>query len=138
MAKITLDMDFGNEAEFEDEVEIPKQTTNKTDDEKKEYIAELINEGLKLCQENADRITELIEKIDMFKNFGLNQQMMEVLYYLESIFTTNLPDLLRGNFEELIPEDLVGEEMDRELLTGLLKVSRKDLLKAIEDNRENK
>ena len=37
MAKITLDMDFGNEAEFEDEVEIPKQTTNKTDDEKKEY-----------------------------------------------------------------------------------------------------
>ena len=138
MAKITLDMDFGNEAEFEDEVEIPKQTTNKTDDEKKEYVAELINEGLKLCQENGDRITELIEKVDMFKNFGLNQQMMEVLYYLESIFITNLPDLLRGNFEELIPEDLVGEEMDKELLTGLLKVSRKDLLKAIEDNRENK
>ena len=55
MDKITLDMDFGNDLEQNEDIEIPK--AEKTKDEKREYLTDLIKEGLGQCEENAKNLS---------------------------------------------------------------------------------
>lgn len=57
------------------------------------------------------------------------------MQYLQGIFESNIPSLLRGNYDELIPEEMDGHELEAELLIDLLKSVRKELLKKIEDKR---
>jgi hypothetical protein len=133
MDKITLDMDFGNDLEQNEDIEIPK--AEKTKDEKREYLTDLIKEGLGQCEENAKNLSKLIEDIEPFLGTGITPEIIGVMQYLQGIFESNIPSLLRGNYDELIPEEMDGHELEAELLIDLLKSVRKDLLKKIEDKR---
>lgn len=133
MDKITLDMDFGNDLEQNEDIEIPK--AEKTKDEKREYLTDLIKEGLGQCEENAKNLSKLIEDIEPFLDTGITPEMIGVMQYLQGIFESNIPSLLRGNYDELIPEEMDGHELEAGLLIDLLKSVRKDLLKKIEDKR---
>lgn len=133
MDKITLDMDFGNDLEQNEDIEIPK--AEKTKDEKKEYLTDLIKEGLGQCEENAKNLSKLIEDIEPFLGTGITPEIIGVMQYLQGIFESNIPSLLRGNYDELIPEEMDGHELEAGLLIDLLKSVRKDLLKKIEDKR---
>lgn len=133
MDKITLDMDFGNDLEQNEDIEIPK--TEKTKDEKREYLTDLIKEGLGQCEENAKNLSKLIEDIEPFLGTGITPEIIGVMQYLQGIFESNIPSLLRGNYDELIPEEMDGHELEAGLLIDLLKSVRKDLLKKIEDKR---
>jgi hypothetical protein len=133
MDKITLDMDFGNDLEQNEDIEIPK--AEKTKDEKREYLTDLIKEGLGQCEENAKNLSKLIEDIEPFLGTGITPEIIGVMQYLQGIFENNIPSLLRGNYDELIPEEMDGHELEAGLLIDLLKSVRKDLLKKIEDKR---
>jgi hypothetical protein len=133
MDKITLDMDFGNDLEQNEDIEIPK--AEKTKDEKREYLTDLIKEGLGQCEENAKNLSKLIEDIEPFLGTGITPEIIGVMQYLQGIFENNIPSLLRGNYDELIPEEMDGHELEVGLLIDLLKSVRKDLLKKIEDKR---
>lgn len=133
MDKITLDMDFGNDLEQNEDIEIPK--AEKTKDEKREYLTDLINEGLGQCEENAKNLSKLIEDIEPFLGTGITPEIIGVMQYLQGIFESNIPSLLRGNYDELIPEEMDGHELEAGLLIDLLKSVRKDLLKKIEGKR---
>lgn len=133
MDKITLDMDFGNDLEQNEDIEIPK--AEKTKDEKREYLTDLIKEGLGQCEENAKNLSKLIEDIEPFLDTGITPEIIGVMQYLQGIFESNIPSLLRGNYDELIPEEMDGHELEAGLLIDLLKSVRKDLLKKIEDKR---
>jgi hypothetical protein len=133
MDKITLDMDFGNDLEQNEDIEIPK--AEKTKDEKREYLTDLIKEGLGQCEENAKNLSKLIEDIEPFLGTGITPEIIGVMQYLQGIFESNIPSLLRGNYDELIPEEMDGHELEAELLIDLLKSVRKELLKKIEDKR---
>jgi hypothetical protein len=133
MDKITLDMDFGNDLEQNEDIEIPK--VEKTKDEKREYLTDLIKEGLGQCEENAKNLSKLIEDIEPFLGTGITPEIIGVMQYLQGIFENNIPSLLRGNYDELIPEEMDGHELEAGLLIDLLKSVRKDLLKKIEDKR---
>jgi hypothetical protein len=133
MDKITLDMDFGNDLEQNEDIEIPK--AEKTKDEKREYLTDLIKEGLGQCEENAKNLSKLIEDIEPFLGTGITPEIIGVMQYLQGIFESNIPSLLRGNYDELIPEEMDGHELEAGLLIDLLKSVRKDLLKKIEDER---
>lgn len=133
MDKITLDMDFGNDLEQNEDIEIPK--AEKTKDEKREYLTDLIKEGLGQCEENAKNLSKLIEDIEPFLGTGITPEIIGVMQYLQGIFESNIPSLLRGNYDELIPEEMDGHELEAGLLIDLLKSIRKDLLKKIEDKR---
>lgn len=133
MDKITLDMDFGNDLEQNEDIEIPK--AEKTKDEKREYLTDLIKEGLGQCEENAKNLSKLIEDIEPFLGTGITPEIIGVMQYLQGIFESNIPSLLRGNYNELIPEEMDGHELEAGLLIDLLKSVRKDLLKKIEDKR---
>jgi hypothetical protein len=133
MDKITLDMDFGNDLEQNEDIEIPK--AEKTKDEKREYLTDLIKEGLGQCEENAKNLSKLIEDIEPFLGTGITPEIIGVMQYLQGIFESNIPSLLRGNYDELIPEEMDGHELEAGLLIDLLKSVRKDLLKKIEDKR---
>ena len=133
MDKITLDMDFGNDLEQNEDIEIPK--AEKTKDEKREYLTDLIKEGLSQCEENAKNLSKLIEDIEPFLGTGITPEIIGVMQYLQGIFENNIPSLLRGNYDELIPEEMDGHELEAGLLIDLLKSVRKDLLKKIEDKR---
>lgn len=133
MDKITLDMDFGNDLEQNEDIEIPK--VEKTEDEKREYVTDLIKEGLDQCEENAKNLSKLIEDMEPFLGAGITQEIVGVVQYLQGIFESNIPSLLRGNYDELIPEEVVGHELEASLLKDLLKGTRKELLKKIEKNR---
>lgn len=133
MDKITLDMDFGNDLEQNEDIEIPK--AEKTKDEKREYLTDLIKEGLGQCEENAKNLSKLIEDIEPFLGTGITPEIIGVMQYLQGIFESNIPSLLRGNYDELIPEEMDGHELETGLLIDLLKSVRKDLLKKIEDKR---
>lgn len=133
MDKITLDMDFGNDLEQNEDIEIPK--AEKTKDEKREYLTDLIKEGLGQCEENAKNLSKLIEDIEPFLGTGITPEIIGVIQYLQGIFENNIPSLLRGNYDELIPEEMDGHELEAGLLIDLLKSVRKDLLKKIEDKR---
>jgi hypothetical protein len=133
MDKITLDMDFGNDLEQNEDIEIPK--AEKTKDEKREYLTDLIKEGLGQCEENAKNLSKLIEDIEPFLGTGITPEIIGVMRYLQGIFENNIPSLLRGNYDELIPEEMDGHELEAGLLIDLLKSVRKDLLKKIEDKR---
>ena len=133
MDKITLDMDFGNDLEQNEDTEIPK--AEKTKDEKREYLTDLIKEGLGQCEENAKNLSKLIEDIEPFLGTGITPEIIGVMQYLQGIFENNIPSLLRGNYDELIPEEMDGHELEAGLLIDLLKSVRKDLLKKIEDKR---
>ena len=133
MDKITLDMDFGNDLEQNEDIEIPK--AEKTKDEKREYLTDLIKEGLSQCEENAKNLSKLIEDIEPFLGTGITPEIIGVMQYLQGIFESNIPSLLRGNYDELIPEEMDGHELEAELLIDLLKSVRKELLKKIEDKR---
>lgn len=133
MDKITLDMDFGNDLEQNEDIEIPK--AEKTKDEKREYLTDLIKEGLGQCEENAKNLSKLIENIEPFLGTGITPEIIGVMQYLQGIFESNIPSLLRGNYDELIPEEMDGHELEAELLIDLLKSVRKELLKKIEDKR---
>lgn len=133
MDKITLDMDFGNDLEQNGDIEIPK--AEKTKDEKREYLTDLIKEGLGQCEENAKNLSKLIEDIEPFLGTGITPEIIGVMQYLQGIFESNIPSLLRGNYDELIPEEMDGHELEAGLLIDLLKSVRKDLLKKIEDKR---
>ena len=133
MNKITLDMDFGDEAEDTvEEIEIPK--AEKTKDEKKDYIKGLIEEGLDMCESISKRLADVTEDVAKFSGCGINDNMIEVLYYLESIFNNNIPELLKGNYDNLIPDELdeLGLSAESEGLKDILKISRKKLVKMIE------
>lgn len=133
MDKITLDMDFGNDLEQNEDIEIPK--AEKTKDEKREYLTDLIKEGLGQCEKNAKNLSKLIEDIEPFLGTGITPEIIGVMQYLQGIFESNIPSLLRGNYDELIPEEMDGHELEAGLLIDLLKSVRKDLLKKIEDKR---
>lgn len=133
MDKITLDMDFGNDLEQNEDIEIPK--VEKTKDEKREYLTDLIKEGLGQCEEYAKNLSKLIEDIEPFLGTGITPEIIGVMQYLQGIFENNIPSLLRGNYDELIPEEMDGHELEAGLLIDLLKSVRKDLLKKIEDKR---
>lgn len=133
MDKITLDMDFGNDLEQNEDIEIPK--AEKTKDEKREYLTDLIKEGLGQCEENAKNLSKLIEDIEPFLGTGITPEIVGVIQYLQGIFESNIPSLLRGNYNELIPEEMEGHELEAGLLIDLLKSVRKELLKKIEDKR---
>lgn len=133
MDKITLDMDFGNDLEQNEDIEIPK--AEKTKNEKREYLTDLIKEGLGQCEENAKNLSKLIEDIEPFLGTGITPEIIGVMQYLQGIFENNIPSLLRGNYDELIPEEMDGHELEAGLLIDLLKSVRKDLLKKIEDKR---
>lgn len=133
MDKITLDMDFGNDLEQNEDIEIPK--AEKTKDEKREYLTDLIKEGLGQCEENAKNLSKLIEDIEPFLGTGITPEIIGVMQYLQGIFENNIPSLLRGNYDELLPEEMDGHELEAGLLIDLLKSVRKDLLKKIEDKR---
>lgn len=133
MDKITLDMDFGNDLEQNEDIEIPK--AEKTKDEKREYLTDLIKEGLGQCEENAKNLSKLIEDIEPFLGTGITPEIIGVIQYLQGIFESNIPSLLRGNYDELIPEEMDGHELEAGLLIDLLKSVRKELLKKIEDKR---
>lgn len=133
MDKITLDMDFGNDLEQNEDIEIPK--AEKTKDEKREYLTDLIKEGLGQCEENAKNLSKLIEDIEPFLGTGITPEIIGVMQYLQGIFESNIPSLLRGNYDELIPEEMDGHELEAGLLIDLLKSVRKELLKKIEDKR---
>lgn len=133
MDKITLDMDFGNDLEQNEDIEIPK--AEKTKDEKREYLTDLIKEGLGQCEENAKNLSKLIEDIEPFLGTGITPEIVGVIQYLQGIFESNIPSLLRGNYDELIPEEMEGHELEAGLLIDLLKSVRKELLKKIEDKR---
>lgn len=133
MDKITLDMDFGNDLEQNEDIEIPK--AEKTKDEKREYLTDLIKEGLGQCEENAKNLSKLIEDVEPFLGTGITPEIIGVMQYLQGIFESNIPSLLRGNYDELIPEEMDGHELEAELLIDLLKSVRKELLKKIEDKR---
>lgn len=133
MDKITLDMDFGNDLEQNEDIEIPK--AEKTKDEKRKYLTDLIKEGLGQCEENAKNLSKLIEDIEPFLGTGITPEIIGVMQYLQGIFESNIPSLLRGNYDELIPEEMDGHELEAGLLIDLLKSVRKDLLKKIEDKR---
>ena len=133
MDKITLDMDFGNDLEQNEDIEIPK--AEKTKDEKREYLTDLIKEGLGQCEENAKNLSKLIEDIEPFLGTGITPEIIGVMQYLQGIFESNIPSLLRGNYDELIPEEMDVHELEAELLIDLLKSVRKELLKKIEDKR---
>ena len=133
MDKITLDMDFGNDLEQNEDIEIPK--AERTKDEKREYLTDLIKEGLGQCEENAKNLSKLIEDIEPFLGTGITPEIIGVMQYLQGIFENNIPSLLRGNYDELIPEEMDGHELEAGLLIDLLKSVRKDLLKKIEDKR---
>lgn len=133
MDKITLDMDFGNDLEQNEDIEIPK--AEKTKDEKREYLTDLIKEGLGQCEENAKNLSKLIEDIEPFLGTGITPEIVGVIQYLQGIFESNIPSLLRGNYDELIPEEMDGHELEAGLLIDLLKSVRKELLKKIEDKR---
>lgn len=133
MDKITLDMDFGNDLEQNEDIEIPK--AEKTKDEKREYLTDLIKEGLGQCEENAKNLSKLIEDIEPFLGTGITPEIIGIMQYLQGIFESNIPSLLRGNYDELIPEEMDGHELEAGLLIDLLKSVRKDLLKKIEDKR---
>ena len=80
MDKITLDMDFGNDLEQNEDIEIPK--AEKTKDEKREYLTDLIKEGLGQCEENAKNLSKLIEDIEPFLGTGITPEIIGVMQYL--------------------------------------------------------
>lgn len=136
MSKITLDMDFGNDMNQNEDMEVPK--SNKTEDEKKEYIKGLINEGLEICENNAKNLHKTEENIEKFLGFGINEQILGVFEYLITMFEQFIPSLLRGDYDELMPGDLfIDDEIEAEALKDLLKATRKSLLKAIEEDKKN-
>lgn len=136
MSKITLDMDFGNDMNQNEDMEVPK--SNKTEDEKKEYIKGLINEGLEICENNVKNLYKTEENIEKFLGFGINEQILGVFEYLITMFDQFIPNLLRGDYDELMPGDLfIDDEIEAEALKDLLKATRKSLLKAIEEDKKN-
>lgn len=136
MSKITLDMDFGNDMNQNEDMEVPK--SNKTEDEKKEYIKGLINEGLEICENNAKNLHKTEENIEKFLGFGINEQILGVFEYLITMFEQFIPNLLRGDYDELMPGDLfIDDEIETEALKDLFKATRKSLLKAIEEDKKN-
>lgn len=136
MSKITLDMDFGNDMNQNEDMEVPK--SNKTEDEKKEYIKGLINEGLEICENNVKNLRKTEESIEKFLGFGINEQILGVFEYLITMFEQFVPNLLRGDYDELMPGDLfIDDEIEAEALKDLLKATRKSLLKAIEEDKKN-
>lgn len=136
MSKITLDMDFGNDMNQNEDMEVPK--SNKTEDEKKEYIKGLINEGLEICENNVKNLHKTEESIEKFLGFGINEQILGVFEYLITMFEQFVPNLLRGDYDELMPGDLfIDDEIEAEALKDLLKATRKSLLKAIEEDKKN-
>lgn len=136
MSKITLDMDFGNDMNQNEDMEVPK--SNKTEDEKKEYIKGLINEGLEICENNVKNLHKTEENIEKFLGFGINEQILGVFEYLITMFEQFVPNLLRGDYDELMPGDLfIDDEIEAEALKDLLKATRKSLLKAIEEDKKN-
>lgn len=136
MSKITLDMDFGNDMNQNEDMEVPK--SNKTEDEKKEYIKGLINEGLEICENNVKNLHKTEESIEKFLGFGINEQILGVFEYLITMFEQFVPNLLRGDYDELMPGNLfIDDEIEAEALKDLLKATRKSLLKAIEEDKKN-
>lgn len=136
MSKITLDMDFGNDMNQNEDMEVPK--SNKTEDEKKEYIKGLINEGLEICEDNVKNLHKTEESIEKFLGFGINEQILGVFEYLITMFEQFIPNLLRGDYDELMPGDLfIDDEIEAEALKDLFKATRKSLLKAIEEDKKN-
>lgn len=136
MSKITLDMDFGNDMNQNEDMEVPK--SNKTEDEKKEYIKGLINEGLEICENNVKNLHKTEESIEKFLGFGINEQILGVFEYLITMFEQFIPNLLRGDYDELMPGDLfIDDEIEAEALKDLFKATRKSLLKAIEEDKKN-
>ena len=136
MGKITLDMDFGNDMNQNEDIEIPK--SDKSEDEKREYIKDLINEGLKMCENNAKNLSKTVEDVEKFLGFGVNEQMLDVFEYLTTMFEQIIPNLLRGDYDELIPGEILGDdEAEIDLLKDMFKSTRKSLLKAIEENKKN-
>ena len=136
MGKITLDMDFGNDMNQNEDIEIPK--SDKSEDEKREYVKDLINEGLKMCENNAKNLSKTVEDVEKFLGFGVNEQMLDVFEYLTTMFEQIIPNLLRGDYDELIPGEILGDdEAEIDLLKDMFKSTRKSLLKAIEENKKN-
>lgn len=136
MGKITLDMDFGNDMNQNEDIEIPK--SDKSEDEKREYIKDLINEGLKMCENNAKNLSKTVEDVEKFLGFGVSEQMLDVFEYLTTMFEQIIPNLLRGDYDELIPGEILGDdEAEIDLLKDMFKSTRKSLLKAIEENKKN-
>lgn len=136
MGKITLDMDFGNDMNQNEDIEIPK--SDKSEDEKREYVKDLINEGLKMCENNAKNLSKTAEDVEKFLGFGVSEQMLDVFEYLTTMFEQIIPNLLRGDYDELIPGEILGDdETEIDLLKDMFKSTRKSLLKAIEENKKN-
>lgn len=136
MGKITLDMDFGNDMNQNEDIEIPK--SDKSEDEKREYVKDLINEGLKMCENNAKNLSKTVEDVEKFLGFGVSEQMLDVFEYLTTMFEQIIPNLLRGDYDELIPGEILGDdETEIDLLKDMFKSTRKNLLKAIEENKKN-
>lgn len=138
MDKITLDMDFGDDTEGTlEDIEIP---VKKTEDEKMEYVLELIQDGLGICEDTAGKIAKVKEIVEKFKGFGIDSGIISVLDYLNSIFERNIPELLRGHYDELIPKELelITSEEEATLLKDMLKSSRKELIKMLDEERKNK
>lgn len=136
--KITLDIDFDDELEPTEDIPIVSNQTDITQEEKtKEQLTELINSGLKICEENNEHLEKVLENIHLFLKTGVNENMIFILNYLSEIFSDILPSLLTGKYEDIV---LQSSNLDFETDIELLKHKRKELLKKIQDikNNENK
>lgn len=129
--KITLDIDFDDELEPTEDIPIISNQTNTTQEEKtKEQLLQLINSGLKICEENGEHLNKVLENINLFINIGVNENMIFVLNYLLEIFKDILPSLLVGEYENIV---LQSSNLDFETDIELLKKKRKELLKKIQN-----
>lgn len=139
--KITLDIDFDDELEPTEDIPIISKQTNTTqedrtqEDKTKEELVQLINSGLKICEENNEHLEKVLENIHLFLNTGVNDNMIFVLNYLSEMFRDILPCLFTGKYEDIV---LQSSNLDFETDIELLKYKRKELLKKIQDENNNK
>lgn len=138
--KITLDIDFDDELELTEDIPIISNQidTSKKGEEKektKEELLQLIDSGLKICEENGEHLNKVLENINLFINIGVNENMIFVLNYLLEIFKDILPSLLVGEYENIV---LQSSNLDFETDIELLKKKRKELLKKIQNEINKK
>lgn len=137
--KITLDIDFDDELEPTEDIPIISNQIDTIKEEKeektKEELLQLIDSGLKICEENGEHLNKVLENINLFINIGVNENMIFVLNYLLEIFKDILPSLLVGEYENIV---LQSSNIDFETDIELLKKKRKELLKKIQNEINKK